>query len=101
MYTYTYTYTHMMRIAGWFFGTELKNIRRGNAVKWFAWSLFYKFPNTLTHAEKLELNGLIDHVEQKTGHTFPEGIDLSIKCIRLTLDEVCAGGERTGHWNPV
>jgi hypothetical protein len=77
-------------IQGWFLGTPLKRILRGNAYQWICWSLFYKYPVNLTADEKEDMDKLLLHFETETGLKFEPGFDRNVRCMRLSLDKITA-----------
>lgn len=78
----------------WFLGVPLARIRRGNVREWLAWAFYCKHVEEFdVKSEENELlEELVNVIEKRSGHSFPEGKEEGVKCCRLNLDPVKASG---------
>ncbi len=75
-------------LSGWFYGRDVREIKRGNLISYFAASLFYTYPNRLSPDQREELEGYINRVEEAWQWTFPQGFNSQAQCMRINLDPV-------------
>jgi hypothetical protein len=65
-------------------------IKHDNFVLWSSWAFFGKELRQLTPEDKDEIEQIILHVENLSGHRFEPGLAEDLKCARLTLDPIFA-----------
>jgi len=75
-------------LSGWFYGRDIRDVKRGNMIQFYASNFFYTYPNRLNHEERLELQEYLERSETVWNHRFPHGMNRDVKVMRITLDPV-------------
>lgn len=75
-------------LEGWFLGTPLARLRRGNLVEFLAWAFFTKSSEELASAERHEVDNMVGEMGRRFGWEWAEGFDPAAKCIRINFDSL-------------
>mmetsp|Transcript_1872 Transcript_1872/g.3830 ORF Transcript_1872/g.3830 Transcript_1872/m.3830 type:complete len:512 (-) Transcript_1872:138-1673(-) len=73
-------------LEGWFLGTPLAEIRRGNMQEFVAWAWFTKYPAELDEGEQSTALEMLQEMEKRFGWSFEDGHNPAIKPIRINFD---------------
>lgn len=84
-------------LEGWFLGTDISQLQRGNLADWILWAFFNESPDRASSVRALddgeraaEIDTYVDILAEKCGTTFEPGYNPAVKCVRLTVDPVKA-----------
>ena len=73
---------------GWFFGTKMESLYKGDIMSWVSAMFFNKKLQNLSSEQLENVELVVGRFEEKLGYLLPEGIDHKSRKMMVTLDPV-------------
>jgi hypothetical protein len=73
---------------GWFFGTKMESLYKGDIMSWVSAMFFNKKLQQLSNEQLENVEILVGRFEDKLGYSLPEGADHKTRKMMVTLDPV-------------
>lgn len=73
---------------GWFFGTKMESLYKGDIMSWVSAMFFNKTLQNLSSEQLENVEFVVGRFEEKLGYPLPEGVDHKTRKMMVTLDPV-------------
>ena len=81
------SYSMQSFLEGWFLGSPLDCVKRGNAEEFLSWAMFNSPRETLTVEDAAAILRVLRELKKRYHIEFPPGKNESVKCIKFTLED--------------